>query len=87
MSRLTLTAVALIASFAGGARCGAFWQAARQAAALAEAQDARIRAEINLRAKEDALALSARDLEDQAHAKPATGLCLPHERVRRLNLR
>ncbi|MGO4854939.1 hypothetical protein [Phaeovulum sp. W22_SRMD_FR3] len=79
MSSLPLAAVALIASFAAGA----WWQAA----ALAAAQDARIRAEINLRAKEDAIALSARDLEDQAHAQPATAVCLPLDRVRRLNLR
>ena len=83
MSGAPLAALALIASFVAGA----WWQAGRQAAALAAAQDARIRAEINLRAKEDAIALSARDLEDQAHAQPASAACLPVERVRRLNLR
>lgn len=84
----------LLAGFAIGDTRATARAGLQHAAALAEAQAQVIRAaelasrkeamRLSLEAERDAL---ARDLEDQAHAQPAGGICLPAERVRRLGLR
>lgn len=84
-----------VAGALAGAAYGGWWVRDAQATKeLAQSQteiliaitDQRL-AERELRAAEDAARLLSRELEDQANAQPATGICLPIERVLRLNLR
>ena len=87
-------AIALIAvSWAHGHHVGTQACVAAHARARADAQAATMRAaELASRKEADRLAAEAerdalaRDLEDAAHADPATGVCLSADRVRRLRL-
>lgn len=95
MDALSITAVATVAAFGLGGWAGIEWQQGRQASAeLAERQRQDTRTVLafsaeaeRLDAQADTIALS-RQLEDAAYAQPvANPVCLPVERVLRLDQR
>lgn len=85
---------ALALALAGAAYAGWWVRDAQATRALADAlRDAAVAqadqamAERAQREAEDAMRLSARELEDMANAQPAGGVCLPLDRVLRLDRR